>query len=136
MRVYLLIYSALFVILGTGCDVSVPPIDDPLPCVCGDDGSLCGDDWCAYELKLEENCLGQVSQAEILIDGHLEAETLSFTAVDGEFVPNVVVPCTRTEPGKETRIDVFAGKWAWSRTGNECDLAGETKVILFGCVTE
>ena len=136
MRICLLILGVLFLLGGPGCDTSVPPLDEPAPCVCGDDGSLCGDTWCAYELSLQENCVGQVSEAEILIDGHLEAETLKFTAVDGAFEPNVVVPCTRTEPGEQSTIHVFSGKWSWSPAGNLCEFEGETKVINFDCVTQ
>ena len=120
----------------TACDDTVLPISETEACVCGEDGAGCGDDWCSYELALEPSCLGEVQSAEVLIDGHLEAEMLEFESVDGSLVPKLVVPCTRTAPGDETRIDVFAGKWAWSRTGNSCEVPGQVKSILFGCVSE
>ncbi len=119
-----------------GCDDSVLPLADTAPCVCSDEGSGCGDDWCTYELALEPSCIGQVEFAEVLIDGHLEGELLTFEAGDGGLVPTLMTPCTRTEPGAKTRIDVFAGKWAWSRTGNTCEVPGQTKSILFGCVSQ
>ena len=120
----------------SACDNSVLPISEPEPCVCGEDGSQCGDDWCSYELSLEPSCVGQVTQAEVMVDGHLEPEMLGFDTVDGEQVSKLVYPCTRTEPGEETRIDVFAGNWAWSRTGNTCEVPGQVKVIYFGCVSD
>ena len=136
MRSYLpTLFIAVALLLGA-CDDSVLPISETAACVCGEDGSGCGDDWCSYELALEPSCLGEVEHAEILIDGHLESTMLEFESVDGALVPKLVTPCTRTEPGEETRIDVFAGKWAWSRTGNTCEIPGQVKSILFGCVSQ
>lgn len=136
MRSCLLVLFLLMPLPLGGCDNAVLPLSEPLACVCGDDGAGCGDDWCSYELALEPNCAGEVVQAEVMIDGHLEAELLVFETVDGEASPVLMVPCTRTEPGTESRIDVFAGKWAWSRSGNGCDIPGQTTPILFGCTSE
>jgi hypothetical protein len=136
MRTLLLVLFLLVPLHVSGCDNSVLPLDEPLTCVCGDDGSGCGDDWCSYELALEPNCLGEVVHAEVMIDGHLETELLRFESVDGEMTPVLLVPCTRTEPGAKSRIDVFAGKWAWSRAGNSCETPGATTPILFGCTAE
>lgn len=136
MRRYL---SSLFLFVALslgGCDATVLPLSEAPPCVCGDDGLGCGDDWCSYELALEPNCQGELARAEIMVDGHLETQLLEFESVDGALVPNLVVPCTRTEPGTETRIDVFAGKWAWSRAGNSCEVPGKITPILFGCTIE
>ena len=121
--------------LTLGCDDTVLPISDPEPCVCGDDGSLCDDTWCSYRLSLDANCLGEFEKAEVLIDGYLEPELLTFAAAEegGAMVPVSVTPCTRTAPGLKTRIDVFAGNWAWSRANNVCDVEGEIKEIFFGC---
>ena len=160
-------------------------------------------------MRLLPNCLGKVTHAEVMIDGHLEAELLGFESVlastensewateldcmvdcsdsqcakecivelsgdaarvlgivlacggreacwsgegdpEGEGgprscllkncaeVPNLIIPCTRTEPGTESRIDVFGGKWQWSSVGNSCEDAHENNVVPveFNCTAE
>ena len=136
MRSLLLVLFLASALAFAACDDTVLPISETEACVCGDDGAGCGDDWCSYDLALELNCLGEVERAEVLIDGHLEAQMLEFETVEETLVPVIVFPCTRTAPGDETRIDVFAGKWAWSRTGNTCEVPGQVKEIRFGCVAQ
>lgn len=139
MRSCTLILCLLLAVALSACDGTVLPIDEPQPCVCGDDGSGCGDDWCSYSLLLLPNCLGKVTHAEVMIDGHLETELLGFGPDEsGEIVPQYMYPCTQTAPGAQTRIDVFGGKWQWSSVGNSCEDAHESNVVPleFNCTAE
>lgn len=93
---------------------------------CRCDVELCTSASCGYELRLDPGCNGQIDEAEILIDGHLEADILG---------PGIsVVPCTRTEPGVESQIIVRGGDWVWGPLAERCTDPGETRLLVLQCI--
>jgi len=94
------------------------------PCRC--EVETCTSASCGYDLRLDQTCVGQLSTAEILIDGHLEREAL----VPGR----AVVPCTRTEPGVESEITIRGGDWVWGPLRERCMEPGEVRLLILQCI--
>lgn len=111
-------------VLGlAGCE-SDPFQGDLVPCRC--DVERCSSASCGYDLRLESACAGQIDQAEILIDGHLEVNILT--------PGKDVFPCTRTEPGVVSQIIVRGGDWVWGPLNERCLTPGETQLLVLQCV--
>ncbi len=114
---------ALSLLPLAGCDAD--PFQGALePCRC--EVERCTSASCGYEVRLDAACSAQVSSAEILIDGHLEAERLA--------PGGAVVPCTRTEPGVVSQIIVRGGDWVWGPLTERCLEPGETRLLVLQCV--
>ena len=97
---------------------------DTKPCVCEE--AVCPANTCSFELELHPGCAGEVDLAEVVIDGHLEAVTLT---------PGVrAVACTRTAPGGESVVLVRGGDWLWGPLKQKCPAQGfKVHTLIFEC---
>ena len=108
---------------ASGCESE--PFQGEIPgCRCEID--RCTSASCGYELRLAADCTGELTNAEILVDGHLEAATL----VPGE----ALVTCSRTEPGVTSQVIVRGGDWVWGPLNERCDDPGTNRLLVLQCI--
>lgn len=116
--------ACLLMLLGlSGCDAGSMQGEIP-QCRC--DIEQCSSASCGYDLRLDDACKGQLDFAEVLIDGHLEAEVLE--------PGGSLVPCTRAEPGVAAQLIIRGGDWVWGPLNERCTEPGENRLLVLQCV--
>ena len=106
-----------------GC--AAEPLDVKTPaCRCAAEPG-CAEADCPIEVVLGEGCEGQVSLAEVVIDGHLEAQAVR----PGE----VLTACSRIPFGGVARVAARGGDWLWGPLDEACTVPGETRRLVFDC---
>jgi hypothetical protein len=108
----------IFALVLSACMVN--PIPAYRPCRC--EAESCASNSCTFTFTLDESCAGEVSEAEILVDDHLELDTI----VPGESV----VACSRTEPGETSVVYVRGGDWIWGPIVRKCGEEGNENFPL------
>ena len=94
------------------------------PCRC--EVEACSPQSCTYTFVLDESCLGEVPEAEILVDDHVELQTLT--------AEKQVEACSRTEPGETSIIYVRGGNWIWGPIVRKCsDQGGDAFPMVLEC---
>ena len=99
---------------------------DPEEKFCPCDRGECSPIACTYELSMHANCGDEVVEAEVLIDGHLEEESMFFG------VP--YEPCMKTNPGESSTVIVRGGVWIWGPLIKTCGVTGsKVHTLVFEC---
>lgn len=89
----------------TACaDVPFEPDYPECRCLAGD----CAPSDCSFHLNLDKNCADDIEFAEVLINDHLEVETIQ----PGE----VFVACSRVPVGTSAKLWIRGGSWIWDQT--------------------
>jgi len=109
--------------LETACDSG--SFQGELPgCVCETVG--CSPSACSIELTLDETCTGELSEAEVLVGDHVEADLLRPKAR--------VTTCSKVEPGKSADVWVRGGPWIWGPLTETCDEPRKVLSVVLQCI--
>ncbi len=111
------------VVLLTAC--SGEPFQAELaPCRCEAGG--CAADECFIDVAFDDSCAGQLDDAEVWVDGHVETELVS---------PGTASRlCSRIPVGGSAEIAVRGGLWIWGPLTERCDAAATTRSVVLRCV--
>lgn len=94
------------------------------PCRC--EVETCSTASCPIELAFDPTCEGEVALAEVMVDGHIEAQALR--------PGGRVVTCSRIEPNRTATLYVRGGPWIWGPLVERCTTPGETRSLILQCV--
>ncbi len=119
-----LLAATTLLVSWTAVGCAAADLDEPAACRC--EIETCSPQSCGFRVQLDAACAEHVDVAEVLIDHHLEAETLS---PGGE-----LLACTRIEPGQAARVWVRGGTWAWGPVVVHCEPpGGDLDTLTFHC---
>lgn len=95
-----------------------------LPCRC--EAEACAADECFIDVAFDESCDGQLEDAEVWVDGHVEAELVSPGAATRL--------CSRIPLGASAEVAVRGGPWIWGPLTERCEAAASTRSVVLRCV--
>lgn len=117
------LFAAGLVFTATGCDSG--SFQGTLPeCRCEVEG--CSANSCPIEISFDDTCVGEVTLAEVMVDGHVERE--------GVTVDSRLTTCSRIEPGTAATIYVRGGPWIWGPLVEQCSTPREARTLILQCI--
>lgn len=93
------------------------------PCRCEAGG--CTAAACPIQIRLDQSCNDQFDLAEVMVDGHVEAQAVTPAAA--------LTTCSKIEPGETAAIVVRGGDWVWPLT-EHCTTPGQTRALVLQCL--
>jgi len=94
------------------------------PCRC--EVETCSAASCPIEISFDPTCQGEIALAEVMVDDHVEVNTLS--------PGGRLVTCSRIEPDTSSTIFVRGGPWIWGPLVERCSTPRETRALVLQCV--
>ncbi len=117
------VLSALAAIPVSGCDSGSSQGELP-PCRC--EVESCSSATCPIEVSFDSTCVGELTLAEVMVDGHVEAEAVRPS--------ERLTTCSRIDPGQTATIYVRGGPWIWGPLQETCSTPSETRALVLQCV--